>query len=482
MEEVSKAPAAAGGPSAEDTAAGGSPDLEGSIWTLVSYVAPDGQPADVLPDTRITAEFKDGQVSGTAGCNRYFSSYETDGSSLTIGPAGSTMMFCEPLAIMLQETAYLATLSRVASYEISDGQLHLKDEAGTAVLTFVADEAPALTDATWKLISYNNGKEAMVSVILGSEITAKFGEEGTLSGSAGCNNYSAGYETNGDSIIIGPSISTQMFCAEPEGVMDQEAQYLAALKNAAVYQIDGSRLEIRDANGSGVAFYEAIEPSALTSAPWNLISHNNGQDAMVSTIIGTQITAVFDEAGTLSGSAGCNGYSASYEADGDQIHIGPAASTRKMCAQPEGIMEQESQYLLALENAAVYMFEGRKLEIRDANGSGVAYYEMLDETAETGAGSAVIENTVPETPEELEASVESAAGSGDGTAVPAEIAAALANASYPLNYTGSGTIQLENGEFRQPAATDSAAEIVTQLTETMAVGETAGGERWWPRS
>ncbi len=467
VEEVSKAPAAAGAATAGDTASGESPDLEGPIWTLVSYVAPDGQPADVLPDTRITAEFKDGQVSGTAGCNRYFSSFETDGSSLTIGPAGSTMMYCEPLAIMLQETAYLATLSRAASYEISGGQLHIKDEDGTAVLIFAADAAPALTDATWNLISYNNGKEAMVSVISGSEITAKFGEEGTMSGSAGCNSYSAGYETDGDSIIIGPSISTQMFCAEPEGVMDQEAQYLAALQNAAVYQIDGPRLEIRDANGSGVAYYEAIEQSALTSVPWNLISHNNGQDAMVSTIIGTEITAVFDEAGILSGSAGCNGYSASYEADGDQIQIGPAASTRKMCAQPEGIMEQENQYLMALENAAVYVIEGRRLEIRDANGSGVAFYEMLDKTAETGEGSAVIDNTVPETPETLEASAESS--------VPPEIADALANASYPLNYTGSGTIQLENGEFRQPAATDSAAEIVTQLTESMAVSETAAG-------
>ena len=31
--------------------------------------------------------------------------------------------------------------------------------------------------------------------------------------------------------------------------MDQETQYLSALENAAVYQINGSRLEIRDANG-----------------------------------------------------------------------------------------------------------------------------------------------------------------------------------------------------------------------------------------
>ncbi len=223
VEEVSRTPAAADGSSAMEEGVQGPLELEGPIWTLVSYVDPDGRPADVLPDTRITAEFKDGQVSGTAGCNRYFSSYETDGSSLTTGPIGSTMMYCAPEAIMLQETAYLATLNSVAAYEITDGQLLLKNAAGEAVLLFTVDEAPALTGVTWNLTSYNNGKEAMVSVILGSEITARFDEEGTLSGSAGCNSYSAGYETEGHSITIGMAISTQMFCAEPQGVMEQEA-------------------------------------------------------------------------------------------------------------------------------------------------------------------------------------------------------------------------------------------------------------------
>ena len=72
---------------------------------------------------------------------------------------------------------------------------------------------------------------------------------------------------------------------------------------------------------------------------------------MVSTIIGTEITAVFAEDGTLSGSAGCNNYTSSYESDDVQIKIGPAASTRMFCAEPEGSMDQESQYLAALLKA-----------------------------------------------------------------------------------------------------------------------------------
>jgi heat shock protein HslJ len=358
VEEVSRTPVTADSVTTEDETTSDDFMLEGSTWTLLSYVAPDGQPTDMLPDTRITAEFKDDQISGSAGCNRYFGSYETDGNSLTIGPAGSTMMFCSPEENMLQETAYLATLSTVASYEIISDQLHLQNANGDTILLFSAEEPLSLSSVTWNLLNYNNGKEAMVSVIIGTEITAIFAEEGVLSGSGGCNNYTASYET-----------------------------------------------------------------------------------------------------------------------DGEKITIRPAASTRKFCAEPEGIMEQESQYLAALENAAVYMVDSSNLEIRDANGSGVVSYESLEQAAETDGAAVEIDDTISETPEPVEAGMEAADEVTDATTILAEITTALGDASYPLDYTGSGTIQLTDGEYRQPAAEDSASEIVTQLTEHIAVGEMSSGEQ-----
>jgi hypothetical protein len=38
---------------------------------------------------------------------------------------------------------------------------------------------------------YNNGKQAVVSVVIGSELTADFKADGNLGGSAGCNSYFA---------------------------------------------------------------------------------------------------------------------------------------------------------------------------------------------------------------------------------------------------------------------------------------------------
>jgi heat shock protein HslJ len=50
--------------------------------------------------------------------------------------------------------------------------------------------------------------------------------------------------------------------------------------------------------------------------------------------------------------------------DGKQISIGPLASTKMYCTEPAGVMEQETQFLLALESAASYSVEGHSLVLR----------------------------------------------------------------------------------------------------------------------
>jgi hypothetical protein len=51
------------------------------------------------------------------------------------------------------------------------------------------------------------------------------------------------------------------------------------------------------------------------------------------------------------------------------------------------------------------------------------------------------------------------------TTAPALTEAALANASYPSEYTESGVVQLEDGEYRVPVAPGSATELVVTLDE-----------------
>ena len=117
---------------------------------------------------------------------------------------------------------------------------------------------------SWLVRAYNNGQEAVVSVIIGTEMTAIFGPDGNLTGSAGCNNYNATYQVDGANISTGPAMTTLRACSEPEGIMEQEQQYLAALQTAATYRIDGERLEMRTTEGSKVADFVSAVTGQIT--------------------------------------------------------------------------------------------------------------------------------------------------------------------------------------------------------------------------
>jgi heat shock protein HslJ len=89
----------------------------------------------------------------------------------------------------------------------------------------------------------------VVSLAAGSTVTAIFDSGGRMSGSAGCNSYSAEYAVDGNKIKVGPIVQTEMAC-EDQKVMEQEQAYLAALAKATTYRIDGDKLELRDDGGA----------------------------------------------------------------------------------------------------------------------------------------------------------------------------------------------------------------------------------------
>jgi heat shock protein HslJ len=126
------------------------------------------------------------------------------------------------------------------------------------VLVFEPQEGISLEGTTWEVISYNNGKGGVVSVITGTEISAEFGEDGQLSGSACCNNYTASYKVVGKEIQIGPAAATRKFCAEPEGMMEQEAAYLAGLETAARFEIENDRMDMYTEEGSRVGTFRLL--------------------------------------------------------------------------------------------------------------------------------------------------------------------------------------------------------------------------------
>jgi heat shock protein HslJ len=373
--------------------------LEGTPWKMVSYLDSKGQTVPALPNTEVTAMFQDGKVAGKDGCNQYTGTYKATGNVLTVKLGASTMMACEP-KIMDQAQGYTAALSSSATYQITGKQLQITNGGGKVAVIYTVLESTPLVGTTWQATTYNNGKGGAQSLALGTEITAIFGADGTLSGSAGCNNYSTTYQVITSTIKISPAIAaTRMMCPEP--VMQQEAAYLAALPTVATYRIESTRLELRDAKGALQASYEAKTPppaagqapavgaaqaatqtmtiTAVTTAtlplestPWKLASLLSARGGAFPSLPGTEITALF-QGGKMTGKAGCNNYSAPYKVSGNSLKITtPAATTRMACPQPT--MAQETAYLAALGSVTNYRIDGDKLELRNAAGNLVTTY------------------------------------------------------------------------------------------------------------
>jgi heat shock protein HslJ len=223
--------------------AGSPPALNGTAWVLSSL------PGHALrPDVTATARFEAGRVQGTDGCNRYTAPYTASGSTVEVGPRGaSTQMACPP-EVMKQAEAFVGALSRARTYRVVDGQLQLQAADGTVVATFTA-QSQSLAGTSWRVTGYNNGKQAVVSVLSGTTLTMAFSGDGKVSGSAGCNRFTAGYTADGQKLTFTPAAATRMMCAAA-GVMEQEQQFLKALETVATAQFEGDRLELRTTTGA----------------------------------------------------------------------------------------------------------------------------------------------------------------------------------------------------------------------------------------
>lgn len=85
----------------------------------------------------------------------------------------------------------------------------------------------------------------------GSEITLAFDAAARVFGNAGANNYFAAFERDdARGLSVSTIATTRMFRAEPPGVMEQEARYLALLQDVDAFRLDGDRLELRTAGRS----------------------------------------------------------------------------------------------------------------------------------------------------------------------------------------------------------------------------------------
>jgi heat shock protein HslJ len=109
-----------------------------------------------------------------------------------------------------------------------------------------------LAGTQWQVTDYAdpNNTTGMTTVLLDTTLTADFGADNLIGGSAGCNTYSGAYQVDGLSLTIpGPLATTMMACADD--VMAQETVFLTNLQAVAGYKIDSVEPQLHLLNDKG---------------------------------------------------------------------------------------------------------------------------------------------------------------------------------------------------------------------------------------
>jgi heat shock protein HslJ len=227
--------------------------LAGTSWVLSEYSDESG---DIVPAVAeaATLSFTEDTVVGSTPCNQFNGSYTVDDDELTLTMGAMTQRACSG-DVATQEAALVQLFPEVAAFVIDDGDaLVLTDDSGTTLLVYEAD--PTTLVGSWVATGVNNGTGGVETNAQTEALTATFAEDGTLSGSGGCNTFNAGYTVEGaDGLTIGPIASTRMACEQE--IMDAEAAYFAALENVATYEASGDTLTLRDADGATQVTYTA---------------------------------------------------------------------------------------------------------------------------------------------------------------------------------------------------------------------------------
>ena len=218
-------------------------------------------------------------------------------------------------------------------------------------------------DGTAWTLKTQDIKGVSTAVPAGMVVDAQFAKD-RVHGFAGCNTYSASATISGSSLTIGQAASTMKAC-EP-AVSAVETAYLANLALTKTYTATADTLTIFDTDAKPILVYGAASANPL-EGEWNVTGYNNGKQAVTSPIAGTTLTATFTPDGQVAGNSGCNTYHGAYKLDGTSLTVGPLASTMMACDQ--AIMDQETQFLTALQTPTKVETSGATVTLRDASGA-----------------------------------------------------------------------------------------------------------------
>ncbi|NJN80970.1 MAG: META domain-containing protein [Caldilineaceae bacterium] len=224
------------------------------------------------------------------------------------------------------------------------------------------ESATALVGTAWQA-EYFGSPDDGVPVIPGTRLTVNY-LVGRYAGSGGCNWFLGVYAVEGPSLRMQTPAMTALAC-EPVGIVEQEGTFMSSLENVTDYRIEDGKLLAFTVEAQLLLTMVPADEVPVEGTPWHL--RFAVEDTFsVPPIPGTMITALF-EGDQMSGSAGCNDYSATVAMDeSGNFSVSDVKIGDTVCTDPEGIMDQETAFMTALESTRRYLKLAGALDLQGA--------------------------------------------------------------------------------------------------------------------
>lgn len=242
----------------------GSPEVVGIHWS-VDDLTVDGKKS-AAPAGAFLKIDKNGEVSGSYGCNGFGATAKVDGDAIDLGQARSTDMACMDERMTFESSFSKAladgTLTAKADAEhgkdAQDGKgaevqhLTLTTKTG-ATIHLTEEKAAALYGTKWTVDTVSEtGADSVSSLPSGAKAYLVFDQKkGIVSGKAGCNNVSAEATVSDGTITFGSPATTRRMC--DASLMEAEKALLNIFDGKTAYQIDHRALALTSANGATVS-------------------------------------------------------------------------------------------------------------------------------------------------------------------------------------------------------------------------------------
>lgn len=214
--------------------------IEDTKWQLVELSNEPVSPLGGEKRPHILLDSTQNKVTGFAGCNNFFGSYEIDEVALKFASLGSTRMSCPDLQLNL-ETEFLNALDQTAEWEIKDDVLFFLD-GGDVLARFINEDNSEITGTVWQWEQTRYNDDRKVVPADPKNYTVQFRGDGTLNVKADCNQKGGTYSASAEEKRLSIEITHSTMAACSEGSLEDE--FVRALFTAAVYFIKDGDLYI----------------------------------------------------------------------------------------------------------------------------------------------------------------------------------------------------------------------------------------------